>query len=369
MRPACAMATSLCALLCGQMALTAPEGQENQTVQPPLDIGSRLELMLDDYLIESMTGLTFQMHPPRPAEQVLSFDQLWEGPTVDYITVFKDGDRYRMYYACHPFGFSGERQYTGYAESTDAVNWTRPSLGIVDFEGSTDNNLVWSGSISHNLSPFVDTRPGTPSDERYKAIAGHMALHVLASADAIHWRLLKEEPIVAPDNPAFDRHNVPYWGDDPARGRAAFDSQNAGFWDAEQGQYVCHFRARAPVGGVDGPDVRTVFRTTSPDFLNWSEPEPLEYDVPLSGNDQLYTNGIQPYLRAPHIYVGLPMRYVGRAAASPAAPGGAWRGAAHVQPRWAILPPADGGVSTPRHGQAQLVQAQQHVRVGDRADG
>lgn len=63
-----------------------------------LDIGSRLELFVDDYLVESMEGVRLKLHEPRSAGRVLTFDKPWEGVTSDYISVFKDDDRYRMYY-------------------------------------------------------------------------------------------------------------------------------------------------------------------------------------------------------------------------------------------------------------------------------
>jgi hypothetical protein len=47
---------------------------------------------------------------------------------------------------------------------------------------------------------------------------------------------------------------------------------------------------------------------TSKDFLNWSEPTWLEYTP--SRTTQLYVNQIEPYYRAPHLYVGFPARYV-----------------------------------------------------------
>ena len=30
-----------------------------------------------------------------------------------------------------------------YAESKDGVNWRKPKLGIVEYNGSRENNLVW----------------------------------------------------------------------------------------------------------------------------------------------------------------------------------------------------------------------------------
>jgi hypothetical protein len=50
--------------------------------------------------------------------------------------------------------------------------------------------------------------------------------------------------------------------------------------------------------------------TTSPDLIDWDEPVALQY--PGAPPEELYINNIQPYYRAPHIFVGLPARYVER---------------------------------------------------------
>ena len=65
-----------------------------------VDIGSRLELFVDEYLIDNMNGVSLQLHRPQLSEPVLKFDADWEGPGNHYITVFKDEDIYRMYYRC-----------------------------------------------------------------------------------------------------------------------------------------------------------------------------------------------------------------------------------------------------------------------------
>ena len=43
------------------------------------------------------------------------------------------------------------------------------------------------------------------------------------------------------------------------------------------------------------------------DFLNWPAPQWLEYTEGTT-NEHLYTNGITPYHRAPHIFIGFPKR-------------------------------------------------------------
>lgn len=45
----------------------------------PIDIGSRLEPIVDDYLIERLDGASLRLHQPTPREIVLKFDRPWEG--------------------------------------------------------------------------------------------------------------------------------------------------------------------------------------------------------------------------------------------------------------------------------------------------
>ena len=54
--------------------------------------------------------------------------------------------------------------------------------------------------------------------------------------------------------------------------------------------------------------IRSIRRTTSPDFVQWSFPEWIDLgETPL---EHFYTAAIEPYFRAPHLYVGFPMRYL-----------------------------------------------------------
>jgi hypothetical protein len=51
-----------------------------------------------------------------------------------------------------------------------------------------------------------------------------------------------------------------------------------------------------------------VGRTTSQDFLNWSEP--VEMDFGDKPREHIYTNQTAPYFRAPHIYIALSARFM-----------------------------------------------------------
>jgi len=58
--------------------------------------------------------------------------------------MFQDGDIYRMYYrgATWPGVGVPYQFYLCYAESDDGINWRRPELGLVEFDGSTRNNIL-----------------------------------------------------------------------------------------------------------------------------------------------------------------------------------------------------------------------------------
>jgi hypothetical protein len=256
----------------------------------PIRIDSRLELFVDHYLIERMSGdVQLHLHKPEPQEVVLVTDEPWEGNTCAYYTIFQDGDLYRMYYRGSHAGKVGGRpthpEVTCYAESKDGIHWTKPALGIVEFQGSTENNIVWNGTGTHNFTPFKDPNPACRPDAKYKALAGasrgyKKGLYAVKSPDGVHWSLMSEEPVIT---------------------KGAFDSQNLAFWDPVRKLYADFHR-------TFHEGVRAIMTCTSTDFLHWTEPVLLEY--PGAPKEHLYTNAIRPYERAPHILIGFPTRFL-----------------------------------------------------------
>jgi len=256
----------------------------------PLDLGSRRELFVDDVLIDRSSGWRRVLQRPRPQEVALVCDAPWEGNTSAYYTIFADDDRFRMYYRGSHWDAATKApahpEVTCYAESRDGITWTKPILGLHEFAGSKENNIVWAGDSTHNFTPFKDTRPDCPPEARYKALAGSAirwqgeGLIAFASPDGIHWSRWRQEPVITD-------------GD--------FDSQNLAFWDSERGEYLAYVRKFR-----DGR-IRDIMVASSPDFLHWTEPRSLDYgDAP---EEQLYTNAIQPYANAPHLLVGFPTRF------------------------------------------------------------
>lgn len=272
--------------------------------QKPLAIGSRRELFVDDHLISELKGKAqTRMHQPIAREIAINFNEPWEGTSCGYVSVFQDRDRYRMYYRGSQLMVKDGKLYANvhpefycYAESDDGIKWHKPELGLVEFNGSKKNNIIWDGVGTHNFTPFRDDSPGCPEEERYKALGGlrHQGgLFAFVSPDGIHWKKRQDEPVIT---------------------NGAFDSQNLAFWDAEAGNYRAYWRIFTkgittekvwkPAG------VRAIRTATSTDFVNWTNEADLTYED--SPEEHLYTNQIKSYYRAPHIYIGFPARYVER---------------------------------------------------------
>ncbi len=251
----------------------------------PREIGSRLELFTDSYLIGEVTGDLHQhLILPEPKEVVFTTDAPWEGNTSGYYSLFQDGDVYRMIYR----GWQHDEQMkaahgevTCYAESTDGIHWKKPNLGLFEWNGSKENNIVWMGQGSHNFTAFLDNNPSVADTSRFKALGGGRGgLVAFESPDCIHWKLIQEAPVIT---------------------NGAFDSQNLAFWDPDRAEYRAYWR-------YFGDGVRAIRTARSADFLTWDGEADLSY-TEGTPTEHLYTNAVQKYFRAPHLFLGFPTRF------------------------------------------------------------
>ena len=264
---------------------------DEPTTENAVDIGARRELFVDALLIDRLEGTRLKLHEPRLAPPVSP-----PRPHGHYATVLQAGNQFQFYYRgdkdprvtwkTHGIEAYHEGEVTLYAESQDASHWTLPKLGLYEHPSFPAGNIVLMNEflVNHNFAPFLDARPGVASDARFKALAGTVKSGLVAfvSGDGIHWRKLRPEPVIT--------YTKEY----------AFDSQNVSFWSESEGQYVCYFRHFLD------KQLRSVCRTTSPDFTGWTEPVPLRPNFP---GEHLYTTLTQPYFRAPHIYLATPTRF------------------------------------------------------------
>lgn len=275
--------------------------QSNTQTSNVVDIGTRRELFVDEFLVDKFSGKAeLRLHHPELRDVAIVHDEPWEGNLCGYHSIFKDGNLYRMYYRgsqitlirdkgekfAHPF-------YICYAESNDGIHWRKPDLGIYDFKGSKKNNIVLASgyvqgiqlNLDDNATMLKDENPNASPDGQYKAMVlskSLKGLQAFRSTDGIHWSPMSGKAIITD---------------------GAFDSQNVAFWDNLRGEYRAYWR-------IFSEGVRAIRTATSKDFIHWENQADLKYiDSPA---EQLYTNQVIPYFRAPHIFIGFPARYIDR---------------------------------------------------------
>lgn len=118
-------------------------------------------------------GIRLAAQPAQRMGPLIEPEAPWEeGAGVHLTTVLKDGGMFRGWGI--PYTFSGDppgQKHSYYLESSDGITWKRPNLGIVEFNGSRDNNLV-NIFATDGGTVFIDE--SAPPAERYKLIAeGH----------------------------------------------------------------------------------------------------------------------------------------------------------------------------------------------------
>lgn len=268
-----------------------------------LNIADHRELFVDHFLLEQLDNVHLKMHAPR----------IENAPPAGgaYNTVIHEAGCYKLYYRK---SLTPEKGYTGnlgervcFAESTDGIHFAIPDLGTGNAENKQTPNVIMDATaFCHNFSPFLDTRPGIPQNERYKALSGiwhnnfgrirqdggdlpadfKAGLYTFVSPDGIQWHRTSETPIIASKYKAFD-------------------SQNVAFYSESEGCYVCYFRTWGPGDYEKG--LRSIARSTSVDFINWTEPEHTSANL---YPEELYTSQTAPYFRAPHIALAFPTRFM-----------------------------------------------------------
>ncbi|MHC4482384.1 MAG: LamG domain-containing protein [Planctomycetota bacterium] len=148
----------------------------------PVQLGSRKHLFIDDVLIDNVQNVRLTCNPPTD-RQNLNFrpkKSAWRASVLD-----KDGKVYMFI----PDGYGSEKGITRLRISEDGINFTTPSLGVAEYEGSTDNDYVFVGVPMYGMV-FKDLNPSIRPEERYKLTAwvANRGIYLYLSSDAIRWR-------------------------------------------------------------------------------------------------------------------------------------------------------------------------------------
>jgi len=245
-------------------------------------IGSQRQFFFDDAIIETMENTRQKLNPAvKLADNpVIKRDRPWEGPDMRLAWVIFDQrmGKFRMRYSSGVFRAAGRdenaevivkgehddesaKRVVCEAFSDDGVNWVKPELGLVEFEGSTANNILPEPALYYYL--FEDLHDADPA-KRYKAQVrsgtydgNGMTYEMYCSPDAYTWTAYEGNPIIDTGT----QHGR--WGPSEFIG-----------WDPIRETYAVHmennFHMHSPTHHR-----RSIGRAESPDMINWSEPETI----------------------------------------------------------------------------------------------
>jgi len=237
--------------LCAAMAAPADAASPG-TSQKPIYIGSSRQVFIDGRFLATRYNVELRTHKPiKTGERNIDTDRPWEvGGIGPYSSLLKDGDTYKMWYhamSSVQWHIDKEAGAICYAESKDGIHWEKPSLGLTEFNGSKDNNIVLGhGAGGFTLGQdggmvFID--PKAPADQRYRLFMNHKptgkGVHIFSSPDGIHWRLT--HPAAVKARPQERGHHL--------------DSQNVMFFDDRIGKYVFFGRKNLNQRGSQGRSI------------------------------------------------------------------------------------------------------------------
>lgn len=263
----------------------------------PLHAVEHVFFAFDDHSIPwqhnlKLTLVPVKKHPGNPVLRRGPKGAPDHGHAVLYGTVIKTGDTFRMWYlGMHETENKGG-QAPGwwrpmcYAESKDGVQWTKPELGLVEFNGSTKNNICLIEGEPHSMTRVNDFlsvlhEPGEPdATRRYKcAYIAHMPYDEIkggmsaigtkerrvcvticaTSGDGLKWKVVGDRPANA-GGERFEVSSLYRFGD----------------FYYSTGQLISPWSWRP-----DGSDAgRVMLAYRSPDFVTWSKAKAFSFARP-----------------------------------------------------------------------------------------
>ena len=293
----------------------------------PISVGNVKQLLCDDFFlsmaaVDKWDQLFYNVQfangiVQKHGSPVMEGDEGdWEESSA-WFNVIKENNLYRLW--SHSFLplTNSKRAYNravGYAESEDGIHWKKPKLGIVDINGSKQNNVVYDGGFESDGGEFGNVfhdPHGDPSEQykmvyadwvergeeefRREGVSYNGALRGASSPDGIHWLRYPENIL----------------GKYP-------DSQNVGMWDPTLEKYVVYHRSGALFGGVDTRNYnvksqsrgRAVGRIESENFRTWTTSEiALAPDVLDGLNTDIYNPAYARHPDNPNIHYLFPSFY------------------------------------------------------------
>ena len=264
----------------------------------PVRLGSRRHVFIDEVMVDRKQNIKLTLNPPTNAV-VLNERAAWDASFFE-----NDGKIYTVVSQ----GYECDEGPITLLVSEDGVHFERPKLGLIEYEGSKNNNLVMLGLPSWGKY-FRDTNPNVLPEERFKATlwVAQRGIYLYFSPDAVHWR--RNETCMLP---------------------LVSGGGCETFWDDQKGCYFNYIKRDGSYNTGDYPNYgrgTTMFKTRqvnkawpfnripNPYFEGWPFPAVTGEGVTVMGPDifgpdrgQIFRTRPQKYEWAPDTYVAFLIR-------------------------------------------------------------
>ncbi len=220
-----------------------------------LKIGRRKQLFADGYIIEELENVYRVMNQPvkyggnplielNPHQRPGSDDLIVVSGSVLYD---QEVGLFKMWY--EGANYNWNHNVVCYSYSKDGIHWELPDLGLIQHQGSKENNVVFEKGAGEMAPAVMKDTATKDTSRRYKMLykrAGKgwplQGINTAYSADGIHWKPWVSEDVIEKS-----------------------DSPNSVLWDARLKKYIAHTRE-----WEGGKKTRVVLQSASDNFINWT---------------------------------------------------------------------------------------------------
>ena len=301
---------------------------------------SKTLLLVDDHHVMYRSGTKRVFHPAKlhAGNPVIKEEKPWE-MAIGWTSVLRHPKtgKYQLWYQAYAGGRDRRKTHkcvVCLAESNDGINFTKPNLGLYDFDGDrvgekgrikqTNIVLLGSGGYGDRYANSVLYEPHDPDkSKRYKMLYTDFSkdvkgrewpgFHAAFSPDGIHWKKADANPLNKTAyggrgrQPPLVGEDV-YWQRFDKRKNflrkgwhIPFSMSDAAdvMFDPVREKYVVYGKAwlNGPAGGLAWK--HAMARVESDDFLNWTKPQlvsgPDDRDLPnteFHTSPVFYRNGV-----------------------------------------------------------------------------
>ena len=261
------------------LSLTLLISEPTAVLAGVIHIGKQKQLLWDEHLIEGLSNTRFVLNRAEkaPNNPVIRQDRPWEGNLIRVATVFYDEDegQFRLWYTSENVKPSPDDRWERsetivcYATSSDGYHWEKRSLGLVEFNGSTENNILdkesWPGFKGGIIRDGHEVDPSKRYKGMVMSVEGSdptstsspgMRFDLYYSPDGFEWGPYEGNPVID-------------WGEREGRwGPTALMG-----WDPLRRVYATHMEVcrhrKCP------QRKRLIGRAESPDMTRWTGSVPI----------------------------------------------------------------------------------------------